>query len=257
MKSKRKTHEIRNKQSDETFITRNPPALMTGTPKIYYQDNHLLVVHKPENMPVQEDKSGDPDLLNLLRNYIKQAYDKPGNVFLGLVHRLDRPVHGVMVFARTSKAAARLSEQFRKRTVVKKYLAVVEGNAEIECRLEHKLEKDRENNRVAVYDKNSDKGKSAILHYRWLEKKGAYSLIEVEPETGRPHQIRVQLAAAGLTIWGDYKYGIKQNEGRRIALLSYRLEFDHPTRPERLRFRAGLPAGEPWDQFNQNGGLVY
>ncbi|MCA1803492.1 MAG: RluA family pseudouridine synthase [Rhodothermaceae bacterium] len=223
---------------------------MTPTPKIYYEDNHLLVVHKPENIPVQEDKSGDTDLLNTLKAYIGQKYSKPGKVFLGLVHRLDRPVHGIIVFARTSKAASRLSDQFRNRTVVKKYLVIVEGRADKTGRLEHVLDKDHENNKVTVHPAGSGKGKLAVLHYRLISHKNGLSLIEVELETGRPHQIRVQLTASGLPVWGDYKYGKIQPDGRRIALMSYILEFDHPTREERLRFEADKPAGEPWNQFS-------
>lgn len=220
------------------------------TPKIYFEDNHLLVAHKPENIPVQGDKSGDSDLLNNLKEYIKQKYGKPGKVFLGLVHRLDRPVHGIIVFARTSKAASRLSDQFRNRTVVKKYLVIVEGRTEKTGQLEHELDKDHESNKVTVYPAGSGKGKPASLHYRLMSHKNGLSLIEVELETGRPHQIRVQLAASGMPVWGDYKYGKKQPEGRRIALMSYILEFDHPTRSERMRFKCDKPAGEPWDQFS-------
>ncbi|MFU8860872.1 MAG: RluA family pseudouridine synthase [Cyclonatronaceae bacterium] len=223
---------------------------MTTAPKIYYEDNHLLVVHKPENILVQEDKSGDSDLLGLLKEYIRRKYHKPGKVFLGLVHRLDRPVHGIMVFARTSKAASRLSDQFRTRTVVKKYLVIAEGHARDTARLEHELVKDHENNRVSAFPAGSGKGKPASLTYNLIARKNGLSLIEVELETGRPHQIRVQLAAAGLPVWGDYKYGSRQPDGRTIALFSARLEFDHPTRGERLAFSADPPRGEPWDVFN-------
>jgi 23S rRNA pseudouridine1911/1915/1917 synthase len=225
----------------------------TPTPKIYFEDNHLLVVHKPGNIPVQEDKSGDTDLLNTLKEYIRQKYGKPGKVFLGLVHRLDRPVHGIMVFARTSKAASRLSEQFRNRTVVKKYLVIVEGRAEKTGRLEHVLDKDHENNKVTVHPAGSGKGKLAVLHYRLISHKNGLSLIEVELETGRPHQIRVQLAAMGLPVWGDYKYGNRQPDGRKIALFSAVLDFDHPTKDERLTFRADVPKGEPWEIFPTPG----
>lgn len=222
---------------------------MKQIPKIYYEDNHLLVVHKPENIPVQEDKSGDSDLLGILKEYVRQKYGKPGNVFLGLVHRLDRPVHGIMVFARTSKAASRLSGQFRNRTVVKKYLVIAVGRAADTARLEHELDKDHENNKVTAYEAGSGKGKPATLTYRLISFKNGLSLIEAELETGRPHQIRVQLAAAGLPVWGDYKYGKQQPDGRSIALFSAKLEFDHPTKGERLAFSADLPGGEPWDVF--------
>jgi 23S rRNA pseudouridine1911/1915/1917 synthase len=218
-------------------------------PVIYYEDNHLLVVHKPANMPVQQDQSGDADLLSALREYIRVKYNKPGNVFLGLVHRLDRPVQGVMVFARTSKAASRLSEQFRSRAVTKKYLVVVEGNADEEARLEHDLEKNEATNIVKARPAGSGKGKTAVLTYRLTGFHKGLSRLEVELETGRPHQIRVQLAAARLPVWGDYKYGSKQPEGRQIALLSWMIGFDHPTRPERLQFSAEIPTGEPWALF--------
>jgi 23S rRNA pseudouridine1911/1915/1917 synthase len=127
---------------------------------------------------------------------------------------------------------------------------IVEGRAEKTGRLEHVLDKDHENNKVTVHPAGSGKGKLAVLHYRLISHKNGLSLIEVELETGRPHQIRVQLTASGLPVWGDYKYGKKQPDGRRIALMSYILEFDHPTRDERLRFEADKPAGEPWNQFS-------
>lgn len=221
-------------------------------PKIFFEDNHLLVVEKPQNMPVQGDTSGDSDLLSLLKQYIKQKYNKPGNVFLGLVHRLDRPVGGVMVFARTSKAASRLAVAFQRRRVEKTYLCVVEGIMTQHGTLKNFLRKDRATNTVTVVSPTAPDAKEARLRYETLEAQNGMSLVRVHLETGRSHQIRVQFADAGHPIVNDAKYGTKPNVHGKftIALWASRLSFEHPTTHERLTFTAELPHEEPWNFFH-------
>ena len=169
---------------------------------IIYEDNHLIVVEKPINIPTQEDNTKDKDLLTILKEYIKEKYNKPGNVYLGLVHRLDRPVGGIMVFARTSKAASRLSEQVRNKTFKKTYNAVVIGNIENTGKLKDYLLKDEKRNIVKV----DEKGKEAILNFKKLNFKDNMSLVEINLETGRSHQIRVQMSHHGYPLFGDQKY---------------------------------------------------
>lgn len=213
------------------------------TPEVLFLDNHLLVVVKPAGMLAQEDRTGDDDLLSWGKAYLKEKFGKPGNVFLGLVHRLDRPVSGVMVLARTSKAAARLSEQFRQRSPAKQYLALVEGRPPREGRLEDYLVK--QDQKVRVADSGEPGALKAVLTYRVIETHGGLSLLEVDLETGRPHQIRVQLAHAGFPIVGDLRYGAKRElDGRNIVLHCHRLEIEHPTKKERMAWTA--PPPETW-----------
>ncbi len=196
---------------------------------VIYEDNHLLVVNKPANIPVQQDISGDPDLLTLLKDYIRDKYHKPGNVFLGLVHRLDRPASGCMVFARTSKAASRLSDQFRRRTVKKEYLAVVHGKTPKTGTLQDYLKKDNSKNLVYSVSADTRNSKKAILHFRTIDYQSGNSLVQIELETGRSHQIRVQFATAGYPLWGDHRYGTDDdNSTRQLALHSFKLTFEHP-----------------------------
>lgn len=206
---------------------------------VLYEDNHLLVVIKPSGLPVQADRSGDPDLQSELKNYLKEKYQKPGKVFLGLVHRLDRPVGGVMVLGRTSKGAARLSEQIRNRTFRKTYIAQVEGCPEpLDGRLSHWLLKDRQRNIVEVVSPDTPDAREAILRYKVLSPVGeSLNLVEVDLETGRPHQIRVQFASIGCPLVGDRKYGATRGNGD-LALWSFAIEFRHPTRDEIMRFEA-------------------
>ena len=214
---------------------------------IFYEDNHLLVVDKPAGLLSQGDSSGDVSVLDLAREDLKERHARPGNVFVGLVHRLDRPVSGVMVLARTSKAASRLSEQFRGRRVEKVYLAVVEGSPpEDNGEWTDRLVKDEGTNRVRI----ADEGKAAGLAYRVLERSRGASLLELRPTTGRGHQLRVQLASRGLPIVGDRKYGagraVKASDGGwRIALHAARLCFNHPTRDERMTMESAWPADWP------------
>ena len=212
---------------------------------IIYEDNHLLVVEKPINIPVQEDSSKDLDFLTLLKDFIKKRDNKPGNVFLGLVHRLDRPVGGIMVFAKTSKCASRLSEQVRNRTFKKTYFAVVEGKVEEKGTLIDKLLKDTKNNIVKV-DK---KGKEAILDYELVENKDNLSLVKINLKTGRSHQIRVQFSSRGHALYGDQKYNSKAKIGEQIALFSNSITFNHPVTKQSLTFELPLPNRKPWNNF--------
>lgn len=214
---------------------------------IIYEDNHLLVVEKPINIPTQEDNTKDKDLLTILKEYIKEKYNKPGNVYLGLVHRLDRPVGGIMVFARTSKAASRLSEQVRNKKFKKTYNAVVIGNINKEGKLKDYLLKDEKKNIVKV-DKN---GKEAILNFKKLDFKNNMSLVEINLETGRSHQIRVQMSHYGYPLFGDQKYNKTSKAGEQIALFAKKIEFIHPTTNELLTFELDLPNRYPFTIFNK------
>ncbi len=219
---------------------------------ILYEDNHVLVAVKPQGVPSQSDVSGDDDMLGLLKSYVKDKYSKPGNVYLGLVHRLDRPTGGVMVFARTSKAAARLGEQIREGAFGKKYLAVLTARpGEKRARLVHYLMKDSSTNTVRVVPMTTDGAKKAVLDYNVLESReeeGIY-LADVKLYTGRSHQIRVQMATIGCPIYGDVRYGRNQPYGH-LALWSYDLSFMHPTTGKRMIFRVFPPEEYPWNAFN-------
>lgn len=203
---------------------------------ILYEDNHLLAVEKPENIPVQADASGDEDLLTLAKAYIKEKYNKPGDVYLGLVHRLDRPVGGVLVFARTSKAASRLTDQFRARKAEKRYVAVVEGRAPAARSLTDWLLKDERTNTVSVVPPNTPGAKEARLSFRTLAREKGLSLLDISLGTGRPHQIRVQLKNAGLPILFDQRYNPSAKPGSQIRLWAYSLSLQHPTLNETMTF---------------------
>lgn len=219
--------------------------------KIIYEDNHLLVVEKPINIPSQEDKSKDLDMLTFLKQDLKTRYNKPGNVFLGLVHRLDRPVGGVMVFAKTSKAASRLSEIIRVREFNKTYLAVIHGiPKELEGTLKNYLVKDTTSNIVSVVSSKKNNAKQALLDYKVLGSVSNLSLVKIILHTGRSHQIRVQFSHIGHPLYGDQKYGKDINkEGQQIALWSNVIEFVHPTTKEELIFKSVPPNVYPWNLF--------
>ena len=207
--------------------------------KVIYEDNHIIVVEKVPNIPSQADKTGDVDMLSLVKDYIKEKYSKPGNVYLGLVHRLDRPVGGIMIFAKTSKAASRLSNQVREKVFKKKYLAVVDGKIEEEKgTLEDYLYKDQRNNISKVVNKDKKNAKFAKLDYEVLKynKIKDLSLVKINLHTGRHHQIRVQLSNFGHSIFGDQKYG-KRGKGKQIALWAYELTIKHPTTKEEMTFK--------------------
>lgn len=199
--------------------------------QILYEDNHIIVVIKECNIPVQEDNSKDLDMLTMIKQYIKEKYNKPGNVYLGLVHRLDRPVGGVMVFAKTSKAASRLSEQIRNKSIEKRYIALTHNHTKEHEILKDKLLKNEKTNTSKI----DEKGKYAILEYNLIEYRNNMSLIDINLLTGRHHQIRVQLSHAGLPIYGDQRYGIDK-EGIQIHLWCYKLKFKHPTKSDVLEF---------------------
>ncbi|MDL2258495.1 RNA pseudouridine synthase [Eubacteriales bacterium OttesenSCG-928-K08] len=214
---------------------------------VLYEDNHLLVVEKPPNMPTQADASGDEDLLSLLKEYIKVKYDKPGAVYLGLVHRLDRPVGGVMVFARTSKAAKRLSEQFQSHKTQKKYVAVVEGDPAPGMELVDYLQALENEIKVKVKSEPFEGGKKAALRFHTIARANGRALMDVELLTGRKHQIRAQLAAHGWPILFDQRYNPTPTKGQ-IALWAYSLTFCHPTTGEELSFYS-LPKNDAFAEF--------
>jgi 23S rRNA pseudouridine1911/1915/1917 synthase len=209
---------------------------------VLYEDNHCLAVLKPARMLTAGDQTGDASLLDLARAYLKQKYQKPGNVFVGLVHRLDRPVSGVVLFAKTSKGAARLSEQFREGTVQKIYRAVVEGTvSEGAGEFVDFLLKDERTNTVRSVKPGTPGARESRLSIRRLKSSGGLSLVEITPHTGRSHQIRVQLASRGHPIFGDGKYGSGHRLGGTIALNACSLTFDHPIRHEPVTVTAPDP----------------
>ena len=206
---------------------------------VVYEDNHIIVVEKPVNIPSQGDKTGDTDMLTLVKAYIKKKYNKPGEVYLGLVHRLDRPVGGVMVFARTSKAAARLSEQVRNKDFKKKYLVIADGKFEKnKGTLEDYLLKNEKTNTSKVVKEGAKNAKLAILDYEVLKynEEINLSVVKVNLHTGRHHQIRVQMANAGHSICGDHKYGTR-GRGKQICLWAYELTILHPITKEEMTFK--------------------
>lgn len=204
-----------------------------------------MVVEKPVNIPVQADASGDMDLLNLCKGYIKEKYNKPGEVFLGLVHRLDRPVGGVMVFARTSKAAARLTEQFKTHKAQKRYVALVQGEAPAYESLKDHLLKDEKTNTTAVVPEGTPGSKEARLSYSCIGREQGCSLLDIELQTGRPHQIRVQLSHRGYPLLGDQRYNKNAKMGEQICLWAYSLQIQHPTLGESM----GFYSTPPWKVF--------
>lgn len=202
---------------------------------ILYEDNHIIVVKKIIGVLSQEDATGDLDMLTLIKGYLKEKYHKPGNVFLGLIHRLDRMVGGVMVFAKTSKGASRLSEQIRNHTFDKSYIAVVHGLTKKEDTLCDYLKKNVKNNIVYVADKINPEAKFAELSYNLIDYKNDLSLVNINLKTGRPHQIRVQFSHQGNPLVGDNKYG-NLDEKLNIALFAYKLSFNHPITKKLLTF---------------------
>lgn len=218
---------------------------MFETPRILFEDNHLIVALKEPNLLVQGDSTGDQDMLGLLKAYIKEKYEKPGDVFLGLVHRMDRPVGGLLCFARTSKAASRLSAQITEGTLKREYVAVVEGRAKENDTLRDILLKDEQNNMVRVVPGYLRQGKQAVLSYRCAGLREEQSLVAVKLETGRAHQIRVQMANAGLPLWGDNRYG-KGKPGQQIALWGMRLSVLHPITGKQMVFMAPLEDKGIW-----------
>ncbi len=216
--------------------------------EVLFEDNHCLAVLKPARVLTAGDRTGDVSLLEMAREYLKEKYQKPGNVFVGLVHRLDRPVSGVVLFARTSKAAARLSEQFREGTVRKVYRAIVAGNvADPDGEFVDWLVKNENTNVVRSVASGSPGARKSRLRFRRLKSANGLTLLEITPETGRSHQIRVQLAVRGHPIYGDKKYGSQHALRGAIALQAAELTFDHPTRHEPVTVTAPDPSS--WRQL--------
>ena len=213
--------------------------------EILYEDNHIIVVVKPFNMLSQGDNTGDKSIMDYIKEYLKVKYNKPGNVYLGLVHRLDRPVGGIMVFAKTSKAASRLSSSFNSHMIKKKYYAIVSGFMDGAGTFEDMIEKDPKTGNSYI----SENGKKAILDYKVLkyDKDNDISLVSVDLKTGRHHQIRVQFASRGHYLIGDQRYGVQ--DGRQICLFSYYLSFLHPVTKELLEFKKNLPNFGLWTLF--------
>ena len=206
--------------------------------KVLFEDNHIIVVEKPVNVPSQGDKTGDIDMLTIIKKYIKAKYNKPGDVYLGLVHRLDRPTGGVMVFARTSKSASRLSEQVRDKKMHKKYLCIVDGKMESQTgSMRDFLLKNEKNNISKVVKEGTKNAKEAVLDYEVVKYNDQInmSVVKVDLHTGRHHQIRVQFASRGHSLSGDQKYGTR-GRGKQLALWAYSLSFIHPTTKEELTF---------------------
>ncbi|MBX2965321.1 MAG: RluA family pseudouridine synthase [Cyclobacteriaceae bacterium] len=218
---------------------------------ILYEDNHLLAINKPAGMLVQGDVTGDVPLVELGKRYIKEKYGKPGAVFLGVVHRLDRPVSGVVIFARTSKSLERMNALFRDRQTEKIYWAVVGSKPpKPEDTLVHWLRKDEKKNKTTAFSRETENTLRSELSYKILHRQDDCYLVEVKPVTGRPHQIRVQLAAIGCPIRGDVKYGFPQaSDDGRIYLHARALEFVHPVKKERLKITASLPDDSFWYYF--------
>jgi len=218
---------------------------------IIFEDNHIIIVQKTAGIPTQGDETGDLSLFEMVQQFIKVKYKKPGDVYLGLVHRVDRPVSGLVMFAKTSKAASRLSEMFRERTIEKTYLAIVSTQPPKEHdTLTHYIWKDKEANKAYCYVKEKKGSKMAVLDYKQLQVVGGNFLLEVMPHTGRSHQIRAQLAAIGCPIVGDIKYGSKdQTDERSICLLARRLKFIHPVKKTPLEVVSRTPSGRFWQKF--------
>lgn len=218
---------------------------------IIYEDNHLLIVSKCSGEIVQGDKTKDKSLVDILKIYIKNKYNKPGNVFLGLVNRLDRPVSGLVVFAKTSKALTRMNEMFRTSNVKKTYWAIVTNKPpKEEDTLRNWIKKNERQNKSYIVNRDTVGAKEAILNYRYLSSTEKYHLLEVELKTGRHHQIRCQLANIGCIIKGDLKYGAsRSNRNGGISLLSKQISFEHPTKNETISLSCPLPKDDIWELF--------
>jgi len=217
--------------------------------QILFEDNHLIIINKRVGDIVQGDKTGDKPLSEVVKDYIAFTYQKPGKVFLGVVHRLDRPTTGIVIFAKTSKALERMNKMLREKQVKKTYWALVEGIPDLsEATLKHYLRKNPKNNKSTAFSKETKDSKNAVLHYATLLKLDRYSLLEINLETGRHHQIRCQLSVCGHPIKGDLKYGSKRsNQNGGIHLHAIKIEFNHPVKKELLSVEAPLPNDPLWE----------
>jgi len=218
---------------------------------VIYEDNHIIIVNKSSSEIVQGDKTGDTPLSEIVKQYIKEKYNKPGNVFLGVVHRLDRPVSGIVIFAKTSKALPRLNEMFRNGEIKKSYWAIVKQcPAETHRELTHYLVRNEKQNKSYAYDKEVKDSKKAVLEYRLIGRSQNYYLLEVDLKTGRHHQIRCQLAKMGSPIKGDLKYGsARSNPDGSISLHSRKVSFIHPVSQQLIELEAPVPEGNLWSGF--------
>lgn len=222
--------------------------------EILYEDNHIIAVNKRSGDIVQADETGDTPLSEIVKSYIKEKYQKPGDVFLGVVHRIDRPVSGIVLFARTSKALTRLNELFKNKTIQKTYWCVVKQKPKLnEATLQHYHIKDAKQRKAKLYDKEIAHSKKCVLHYKLLASSDNYHLLAVQLETGRFHQIRAQLAKIGSAIKGDVKYGFERpNENARsIHLHARKIEFEHPVKKEKIEIIAPLPDDKIWKYFDE------
>jgi len=220
--------------------------------QIAYEDNHLIIVNKRPGDIVQGDKTGDTPLSDIVKLYLKVKYNKPGNVFLGVVHRIDRPTSGLVVFARTSKALTRMNEMFKAHKIKKTYWAIVKNHPpKKEDTLIHYLKKNPKNNKSTAFEQPTEGAKKAILHYKVIASSDKYHLLEINLETGRPHQIRVQLAKIGSPIKGDLKYGFpRSNPNGGISLHARKIDFEHPVKKEQLSITTPVPDDDIWQYFN-------
>ena len=222
--------------------------------EVIYEDNHIIVVNKTSSEIVQGDKTGDTPLSEMVKQYLKEKYNKPGNVFIGVTHRLDRPVSGLVVFAKTSKALPRLNEMFRNGEVKKTYWAIVkECPKETEGELVHYLVRNEKQNKSYAYDKEVKNSKKAVLHYKLIGHSQNYYLLEVDLKTGRHHQIRCQLAKMGCPIKADLKYGFpRSNPDGSICLHARTVQFVHPVSKEMIQLTAPVPEGNLWNGFEMD-----
>ena len=225
----------------------------TYSVEILYEDNHLIAVNKRVSDIVQGDKTGDTPLVDIVKQYIKEKYNKPGDVFLGLPHRLDRPTSGIVIFARTTKALVRLNKMFQEKDLKKIYWAIVSESPKLnEATLEHYLSRNTKQNKSYAFDEDKPQSKRALLHYKQIAHSDRYTLLEVELKTGRHHQIRAQLSKIGLPIKGDLKYGAKRsNPDKGISLHSRQLQLIHPVKKELVNIIAPVPQEALWQFFEK------
>lgn len=221
---------------------------------VLYEDNHIIIINKLPGEIVQGDKTGDKPLSEIIKDYLKDKYNKPGNVFCGVTHRLDRPTSGVVIFAKTSKALSRLNEMFRKDSIDKVYWAIVKNRpSKIEDKLVHYLIKDEKKNKSSAFNTEKPNTKKAVMHYKLISTSQNYSLLEVNLETGRHHQIRCQLAKIGSPIKGDLKYGAERsNPDGSISLHARSISFIHPVSKVKIEVTAPVPMDNLWKSFEES-----